>query len=147
MDAYYSDNASNRSQHAPVLTTLYTSRCRRHPKASEYFCALTKKSMKQMTHAHIRTKRGDRAVTVWNWSGTSTPIFAYFGVAEGTSGTLYIGGCPHRKKFFRGILQADYPAKVKAALSCAYDGHHIFSWVNDVFRPSGNPICHNNHLK
>jgi hypothetical protein len=29
---------------------------------------------------------------VWNWSGTRTPVFAYFGVAEGTSGALYIRG-------------------------------------------------------
>ena len=29
---------------------------------------------------------------VWNWSGTRTPIFAYYGVAKGTSGALYLRG-------------------------------------------------------
>jgi len=28
----------------------------------------------------------------WNWSGTRTPIFAYYGAAKGTSGALYLRG-------------------------------------------------------
>ena len=43
-----------------------------------------------------RTGRPNFTVTeplpVWDWSGTRTPVFAYFGVAEGTSGALYIRG-------------------------------------------------------